>query len=57
MKIDYLKWKLIQKPTSMQNIIDQIIIEYDVDPEVFRKDLLILLNDMSQNGPIKIEHP
>lgn len=48
-------WKLIQEPASVKSIVAQITDEYDVDPKVFKQDLMSLLDDLSKNGLIEIE--
>jgi hypothetical protein len=45
-------WNLIQSPILGSAIRDTLLAEYDVEPEVCEKDLIALLNDLSERSLI-----
>lgn len=47
-------WELIQKPITIQEIIDKILDEYEVDEETCYTDLMELLDQMVENGLVEI---
>jgi len=47
-------WKLIQEPRSVKEIQDAILEEYEVDPEQCGRDVLELLQELSNHELIKI---
>jgi hypothetical protein len=47
-------WTLIQSPISASAIRDVLLAEYDVDAAVCEKELIALLNDLSDRGLIKM---
>ena len=46
-------WELLQKGTSVREIRDTMLQEYDVTPEQCEQDLLNLLQQMAENGLIE----
>ena len=47
-------WELIQKPVTVQEIIDHILEEYDVDEETCFQDLVELVQEMIKNNLVEI---
>lgn len=47
-------WKLIQEPTTVHNIHEAILSEYDVDPARAESDLIGLLTKLSEHGLIEV---
>lgn len=47
-------WELIQKPITIQEVVDQILAEYEVDEETCYSDLTELLDQMVENGLVDI---
>ena len=47
-------WQLLQTPTDSEQLIAQILEEYEVAPEEVREDVLSLLNDMSNAGLVEV---
>ena len=47
-------WELIQKPVTVQEIIDHILEEYDVDEETCFQDLVELVQEMIKNHLVEI---
>ena len=50
-------WELTQEPRSVAAIRDTILGEYEIDAEPCERDLLALLNDLSNAGLIQVEDP
>ena len=48
-------WGLLQKPRSVGEILDAIVLEYEVEPEHCRNDLLSLLNRLREEGLIEVQ--
>ncbi|HII84295.1 MAG TPA: PqqD family protein [Methanobacterium subterraneum] len=47
-------WEYIQEPITLQEIVDKILVEYEVDEETCFRDLVELVEEMSKNGLVKI---
>jgi Coenzyme PQQ synthesis protein D (PqqD). len=47
-------WEYIQEPITIQEIVDKILVEYEVDEETCYRDLVELVEEMSKNGLVKI---
>ncbi|WP_066384673.1 MULTISPECIES: PqqD family peptide modification chaperone [unclassified Anabaena] len=47
-------WNMIQAPKSIKEIQAALLAEYEVEPEVCERDLMILLEDLAAKGLIKI---
>jgi hypothetical protein len=48
-------WNLIQKPIKVNEILEVLLAEYDVDPEVCQADLFELLGQLLENELVKVE--
>jgi len=48
-------WSLIQKPCSIQFLLDTLLKEYEVDAQRCEADLLALAEDMAKRDLIKIK--
>jgi len=48
-------WKLLQKPVKVNEILETLLEEYEVGREECRGDLMELLEEMKDNGLVKIE--
>lgn len=46
-------WELAQKPRTVQEIQDRILDEYEVEPASGRRDVLALLQQLSDKGLIE----
>jgi hypothetical protein len=49
-------WQLLSKPTTVAELVEAIIKEYDVDADRCRADLAALLADMAKNGLVQISN-
>ena len=47
-------WSLIQRPRTVTEIRDVLLEEYDVEPERCERDLLVLLDQLTAEGLIKV---
>lgn len=47
-------WNLIQKPNLLTKVIETILNEYDVDKEQCKNDILELLEELLENGLVKV---
>ena len=47
-------WNLIQKPMILNNVLQLIMEEYDVDKDTCKGDLLELVEELLDNGLVKI---
>ena len=48
-------WQLIQEPTSVRDVCDALLEEYDVDPDRCKCELLALLRDLASKGLIEVK--
>ena len=49
-------WELIQNPKTICEIKDSILDEYKIEPDLFEKDLKLILEDLLTKGLIEIKH-
>jgi hypothetical protein len=49
-------WQLLQNVSTAESLCEQLVREYEVDPDTCRRDLSVLLNQMAENGLISIEN-
>jgi len=54
-EIGTIIWELIQKPITIQEIVDKILEEYDVDEDTCYSDVSELLEQMLENGLVEIK--
>ena len=48
-------WELVQGPTTVLDVRDAILVEYDVPPERCEQDVLDVLEDMASEGLIEVK--
>jgi len=48
-------WHLIQEPKNISEIRDAILQEFDVDPNLCERDLLVLLRELASKELIKVQ--
>jgi hypothetical protein len=48
-------WNLIQKPSTVMEIVDTLVREYEIDPEQCKAEVEQLLKDLEENGLIMFE--
>jgi len=48
-------WNLIQEPRNVSEIRDAILREFDIDPNLCERDLLVLLRDLAGKELIKVD--
>jgi len=53
-EIGTIIWELIQKPITLQEIVDTIMEEYEVDEETCFADLTELVEQMAENKLVEI---
>jgi hypothetical protein len=47
-------WNLVQKPTTLREIKQQLLAEYEVQPQVLDKDVRAFLQRLAQAGLIEV---
>ena len=47
-------WELLREPRTVRDIRDRIVLEFDVDDDRARDDLLVLLADMADRGLVEV---
>ena len=50
-------WNKLQSQRTVQEIRDELLREYDVDPERLERELLALLEQFAEHGLVDVEHP
>lgn len=48
-------WSLIEKPTNIKNICDQLITEYNIDFDSCSNQVISILEDFKRKGLIEIK--
>jgi hypothetical protein len=48
-------WNLIQKPCSVETILDTLLTEYNVDTRQCETDLTAIVEDMAKHGLVEIQ--
>jgi len=49
-------WSLIQQPTTIDELRDTLLEEYDVAPDRCQSDLLALLRELYAVGLVEVNH-
>ncbi len=47
-------WNLIQKPITLTEVMETILNEYDVNSEQCKNDVLELIEELLENGLVKV---
>lgn len=47
-------WKHIEKPIAVAEVCQQVLAEYDVEPERCQQDVLALLNELLSQGLVEV---
>lgn len=47
-------WSLIQRPTTVNDLLQVLVEEYDVEPSRCERDLLLVLEQLAERGLIEI---
>lgn len=50
-------WQQIQEPTTLQEVLDRLLAEFDVDPARARQDLIRLLGELDREGLVELAFP
>lgn len=48
-------WQLVQEATSVKDIRDTLLREYEVEPDQCERELLVLLRELADNGLIEVK--
>jgi len=48
-------WELIDKPVKVTDLIDALLLKYDVDRETCECDILAFLEELHENGILQVE--
>ena len=48
-------WKLIEQPTSIGDLVDAVVAEYDVEADVCLKDTVSFVQELHKKGLVSIE--
>lgn len=47
-------WNLIEKPVQVSELIDALLLEFDVDRETCEKDVLVFLEEIKEDGILQV---
>lgn len=50
-------WELIQEPTTVTEICDQLLRKYDVDPQRCQRETIGILEDLQKHDLIEVNEP
>jgi hypothetical protein len=48
-------WELIENPIRVSDLIDALLLKYDVDRETCERDVLAFLGELSEDGLLRVE--
>lgn len=48
-------WELIEKPVKVTELIDALLLKYDVDRETCERDVLAFLEELHERGILQVE--
>jgi hypothetical protein len=48
-------WELIQKPVMVSDLIDALLLKYDIDRETCEGDVLTFLEDLNEKGILEVD--
>ena len=49
-------WELIEKPTTVSEVRDQLLEEYEIEPDRCTNEVLALLHELAEAGLIRIRN-
>ena len=48
-------WELLDKPVKVTDLIDALLLKYDVDRETCERDVLAFLEELREDGILQVE--
>jgi hypothetical protein len=48
-------WNLMEKPVTVSDLIDALLLEFDVDRETCERDVLAFLEEIKEDGILQVE--
>lgn len=48
-------WELVEKPIKVSELIDALLLKYDVDRETCERDILAFLEELHESGILQVE--
>jgi hypothetical protein len=48
-------WGLVQKPNTLENVLEELLKDYDVEKERLKQDLMELVNELVDKGLVEIK--
>ena len=49
-------WQLLESPRPLNQLVDQLVDEYEIAPDACRRDVLSFLRQLQQEGLLRLEH-
>jgi hypothetical protein len=49
-------WTLIREPRMVQSVLNQLLVEFDVEPDRCERDLIALLGQLAEEGLVEIRN-
>lgn len=49
-------WALLERPTAVRSLVERLVGEYEVEPDVCLGEVMIFLNQLQAGRLIKFEH-
>jgi hypothetical protein len=50
-------WEQIENPIRVSDLIDALLLKYDVDRETCERDVLAFLEELREDGIVRVEDP
>lgn len=48
-------WEMVQKPSTIESLVDRLAAEYEVEPDTCRQQVLALAGELAERGLITID--
>ncbi len=48
-------WELISSPVTISNMVDQLVMEYEIEPELCEQQVQIFLKQLATEGLVQVD--
>ncbi|WFB58925.1 lasso peptide biosynthesis PqqD family chaperone [Paenibacillus sp. BR1-192] len=48
-------WELISSPATISNMVDQLILEYEIEPELCEQQVRLFLKQLAAEGLVQVD--
>ncbi|MGG4340588.1 lasso peptide biosynthesis PqqD family chaperone [Paenibacillus lautus] len=48
-------WELISSPVTISNMVDQLVLEYEIEPELCEQQVRLFLKQLATEGLVRVD--